>query len=466
MNPRRSSRFRAGLLTLLGVSAFAQVSSEAKYEEVLRRAFDAHSSAVLPCEAAPIQPELDFSLRFQAGYTLNLPLGQVDGSHHHAVIALRVTPESGRPVYLLSQIDFRDTAASKLDRHVRSGFVVGAGKYNVEMLYADELHRDCRSEWRIEAKLDGSKRRLLVALPPLTVAGFSSATNFPPPPANLPNLSRLTILMQVAPPAAGLAKLPVRDALKLLGTLSALLEQLHAQLAGLVVFDLEQQKILLRKEPFTAADLQEVPKLLSEVKPGLVDYSALQNPKGALDLLTQLTEEEGNKLHASDALVFLGLHRQGKASIRSGMVKKFRDGPRIFYLECGSPLSFLSGAQNSGIGITAETGTVPTKTPYYDDTNSFDRSSALDQPDGIDDGDHFSLAGQDNVESLSPVEHPDIIEQLVKRLKGEVIAIRKPSDSARAIERIAPHAKQQYTGGFEKKNMIEQSADQPTNSAR
>jgi len=141
--------------------------------------------------------------------------------------------------------------------------------------------------------------------------------------------------MHVAPSSARSGRLPASDALKLLGSLSALLEQLHAQLARLLVFDLEQQKILLRKEQFTAADLQEVTKLLNEVQSGVVDYSTLRNPKGAIDLLTRLTEEEGNELHASDALVFLGLHRQGNASIRSGMVKKFLDGPRIFYLECG-----------------------------------------------------------------------------------------------------------------------------------
>jgi hypothetical protein len=266
---------------------------------------------------------------------LSLPLGQINGPYRYGVIALRITPESGRPAYLLSRIDFQDTTTSNLGHHVRGGFVVGEGKYNVEMIYGDDLHRACRSEWRIEAKLDGRKRRLRVSLPPLTVAGFSSVIHLSPPDADQPNLGRLTILMHVAPSSARSGRLPASDALKLLGSLSALLEQLHAQLARLLVFDLEQQKILLRKEQFTAADLQEVTKFLNEVQSGVVDYSTLRNPKGAIDLLTRLTEEEGNELHASDALVFLGLHRQGNASIRSGMVKKFLDGPRIFYLECG-----------------------------------------------------------------------------------------------------------------------------------
>jgi hypothetical protein len=105
------------------------------------------------------------------------------------------------------------------------------------------------------------------------------------------------------------------------------------------------------------------------------------------------------------------------------------------------PLSLLNGAQRSGTGITAEAQTVTSKTPDYDETYSVDRFSALDDPDGADTGGHFYQADQDNAESLSPMDHPDIIEQLVKRLKGEVIAIRKPSDSARSIQRIATQVK-------------------------
>ena len=133
--------------------------------------------------------------------------------------------------------------------------------------------------------------------------------------------------MHVAPPSPHLAKVPESDARKLLGSLSALLEQFHAQSLRLVVFDLGQQKVLFRKDGFTAADVEHVTKLINDARYGVVDYSTLRNPKGATDLLTQLTETERGALHASDALIFLGLRMQIHGSIRSGMVKKLRDGP-------------------------------------------------------------------------------------------------------------------------------------------
>ena len=110
--------------------------------------------------------------------------------------------------------------------------------------------------------------------------------------------------MHVAPPSPHLAKVPESDARKLLGSLSALLEQFHAQSLRLVVFDLGQQKVLFRKDGFTAADVEHVTKLINDARYGVVDYSTLRNPKGATDLLTQLTETERGALHASDALIF------------------------------------------------------------------------------------------------------------------------------------------------------------------
>ena len=459
MSPFRSSRFLAVLAASIGITASAQFLSGPEYDAVLSKAFDTDSVAAnLVCEATPILPELDFSLRFQTGFTMDLPLSQFDGPHHYGVMVFRVTPESGRPAYLMSRIDLPDTARTKLDGHVRGGFAVGAGKYKVEMIFVDDLHRVCRSQWRIEAKLDGSKYHLRAAVPPLTVAGVSPATQLAPIPANQPNLGRLTILMHVAPPSPQSAKLRARDALKLLGSLSALLEQLHARSARLVIFDLEQQKVLFRKDGFTATDLQDVAKLLNEAQFGLVDYSTLRNPGGSIDLLTQLTEEERGELHASDAMVFLGLHMELHGSIRSGVVKKFQGGARVFYLECESP-SILNWAHNSGVGITAEASTIPSQTPEYADTNNGDRLSVPDQPDNVDNGDRSPAPDQpDNVDSLAPVDQRDIIEQLVRRLKGEIIPIRTPSDCARAIRRIEPHAKQQYSGGA--KTTAEQSVDQ------
>lgn len=454
-----SSHFIAILAASIGITSLAQVTYESKYEPVLRKAFDADSGASrLECEVTPIKPVLDFSLRFQTGFAIDLPFAQFDRPHSFGVVAVRVTPEHGQPAYFMSRVSLPDTAKAKLDGHVQGGFEVPEGKYNVEMIFGDDRHRVCRSQWRIEAKLDGTQRRLHLAMPPLTVVG-PSATHVATRPENRPNLRRVTILMHVAPPSPNLAKLPANDALKLLGSLSALLEHLHAQSTRLVVFNLEQKKVLFRKDELTAAGLQDVAKVINAAEFSSVDYSTLRNRKGKIDLLTQLTDEERSELNASDALVFLGLHMQGYGSVGSPAVKRAQSGPRVFYLKCEPPLSILAAARDSGVGFTAATPNMESQTLDYTDTDSGDHFSVLERPDNVDRDDFSSDPdGQNKVDSPSPADQRDIIEQLVKRLKGEIIPIRQPSDCVRAIHRIAPHAKPQSTA--KTKNMGEQTIGQ------
>src|SRR5215472_10505328 len=60
----------------------------------------------LRCEIEPIPPRLNFSLRFQAGYVVRVPMGQFRGTGHSYRMLLRVEPQgSGRPVFLKSHFD-------------------------------------------------------------------------------------------------------------------------------------------------------------------------------------------------------------------------------------------------------------------------------------------------------------------------------------------------------------------------
>ena len=57
----------------------------------------------LHCEVRPIRAMLDFSFRFQSGYTVRVPMNQFTGGGHVWNITMRVTPEGGKPVYLGSR---------------------------------------------------------------------------------------------------------------------------------------------------------------------------------------------------------------------------------------------------------------------------------------------------------------------------------------------------------------------------
>lgn len=431
--------FLSVLAVSFGGTAFAQLLIESKYEPLVRQAFDDRGPGVPPldCTLTPIQPTLDFSLRFKTGYVMDLPLSQFSGPHRVGVVLLRVTPEGGVPVYLVSRVDIPDGTRANRYRRSMGGFVVGDGRYNVEVVVKDDINRTCQSRWLIEAKRDAPDRSLRLAMPPLTVAGLSSSTRFDRSRVSQPDLNRLTILLHVEPPSPNLARLPAGDALKLLGSLSVLLEQVHAKSVRLVIFDLEQQKVLFRKDGSTAADMNDVAKLINSVQFGSVDYSVLRSSRTAMDLLTHLTEEELGQLQPSDALVFLGPSVQVHGTLAPDLGKKPRGLPRVFYLECRPPVTFATATRSAGLGFTAESATAASYLPGdQDDVESVDHLSALDQwgnvmPDG---------------ETFLPAEQRDSVEQWVRRLKGETILIRKPGDCARAIQRILRRAEPQSSG--------------------
>ena len=426
-----SSRVLAILNLSIATMCPAQILVEPAHEAVFRKAFNTNSNAKpLECAVTPVRPALDFSLRFHAGFLIDLPLSQFRGPHHAAITLLRVSPESGVPAYLASYTRFPDGSTMSAYGHIQGGFAVGEGKYKVEVLVKDDLDRTCRNQWFINAKPDRSERGVRLALRPLTVAGLSSAAISSTLATNQMNFDRLTILVHVEPPSPHLTTLPASDARKLLGSLSALLEQLHARSVRLILFNLEQQKVLFRKDGSTAADVEGVARVISQTRFGLVDYATFRNPSGAMNLLARLTEDELGQLHSSDGLIFLGPHVRAHGALPAGVGTQPRDGARVFYLKCAPPLSLFTEANDSGPRITAASATVPAQTLEDDgaeDIDYADHFSALNQSDNI---------RAANAYDASDLDQQDGIDRLVRRLKGKTIFIRKPGDCARAIRLI------------------------------
>src|SRR5579871_5909488 len=56
----------------------------------------------LRCEVTPIQPRLNFSFRFQAGYVFRVPMKQFTGSDHRWNVLTRLTPANGGEPAVLS----------------------------------------------------------------------------------------------------------------------------------------------------------------------------------------------------------------------------------------------------------------------------------------------------------------------------------------------------------------------------
>lgn len=294
---------------LLPAAAWAQsIVEPGTIPYVMRRLEPRWDERELACSVTPFGPALNFSFRIQAGYVVRVPMGQFFGPGHIWFILVRVTPEEGgKPVFLASRTRLPDVPKTKVEVALGGGYLLGEGRYRVRWMIIDDQDRICRKEWRIEARLSNAERKAGVSTRPNTVAAFSllGSPDGARPPDDSPPFSA-TILMHAAPVFPRRTHLRVSDRMLLIGSLAALLERLPAHSVRLVVFNLDQQKELYRRDGFTLAALDQVEQAMNELELNAVDYHVLQKPRGYIDLLADIVERERRDSNPSDAVVFLG----------------------------------------------------------------------------------------------------------------------------------------------------------------
>ena len=294
---------------LLAFTGAAQVIVDpTRYGSILKSFEPQAGEKSLRCEVTPIRPSLNFGFRFQAGYAVRVPMSQYSGAGHGWAIVTRITPEGGgqQPVYLASRVWLPPIPNTKVEEEVGGGYLLGEGRYDVNWTLLDDSGRVCRGSWHVDAKPGRSERQLKLAMPPHTVADFtlrgrSDRSRVADDAAPI----RLTVLLNAAPLVPLRTRLRASDRVTLLGLLSSLLERVPTRSVRLVIFNLDQQKILLRQDAFASGALNRVAQSLNGLELGRVDYHVLQNPHGRVDFLAGLMNQELRVEAPSDVVVFL-----------------------------------------------------------------------------------------------------------------------------------------------------------------
>ena len=300
-----------------------------------RKAFDSsETTPPLRCDFSAVHPALDFSFRFQTGYVVDIPFSQFGGPGHNLEVLLRVTPEGREPSYLATTGALPAVAATKIDAEVTGTFVMGEGAYGIEALVRDDQGRACLGKWRIQAKLSGSERDLKPVTPPSTVEEVSQSHPKAAESKTLPRIEHLTVMMNAAPLSPRASNLQPGDVLMLVGSLSSLLDQLPARSVRLVMFNLDQQKVLSHKDDFTSNDLDNVTAALNQLHLSVVDYRTLASRASPVDFLADLVRTELRDPKPSDGVIFLGprtrLHEDVPAKSLDAHPAAF---PPFFYVQ-------------------------------------------------------------------------------------------------------------------------------------
>ena len=289
------------------------------------------------CEVSPIKPSLNFSFRFQAGYMVTVPLNQYAGSGHKWNTLTRITPEGAerKQVYLWSHFALPEVPKTSADARVGGGYLLGEGAYNVRWMMMDDSGRVCRKNWRVDVHLSRAESKVKVAMPPDTVweIGLRGSRTLPRGTDDAAPL-RLTIFLHTAPLFPRRTRMRPNDMVTLMSTVSSLLERVPARPVRLVLFNLEQQKELYRKDDFELRDMAQVSQAMTGIELGLVDFEVLQNKRGHVDLLTDLVNRELQAQPASDVVLFLGpetrfFDRVPEASLE----KPAGSGQQFFYFQ-------------------------------------------------------------------------------------------------------------------------------------
>ena len=185
---------------LLAWAASAQtVVSPVDIQAAKKRLDSSLNEKPLRCYVDHSKAELNFGLRFQAGYVLGVPLVQYSGTGHSWQIFLRITPEGGEPTYLSDRFDLPAQVDAQYNGETSGTFLLGEGRYQAEFVAIDDKDRVCRKEWNLDAAIGRGERMVTVAIPPHTVADLSWSGPAAAPPAT-PAPRRLTVLLNGSEP--------------------------------------------------------------------------------------------------------------------------------------------------------------------------------------------------------------------------------------------------------------------------
>src|SRR5581483_10473014 len=114
--------------------ASSQTLVEARRVPVVSKYFDERPGKSLRCDVSPIPTQLNFGLRFQAGYVVRIPMNQYLGSAHRIGALMRVIPEGGTPVYLGSTVRLPTIPKTNRVLEFAGLYLVGEGRYKVDWM--------------------------------------------------------------------------------------------------------------------------------------------------------------------------------------------------------------------------------------------------------------------------------------------------------------------------------------------
>ncbi|MEP6716011.1 MAG: acetyltransferase [Terriglobia bacterium] len=265
----------------------------------------------LPCTVTQVKPMLGFDLRFHTGYDITIPLHELSGEGDQLTILFKVTSDTSKDSthyfsqrYVVPSIE----ADAKGDAYLQGGFDAGEGSYHVSWMMRDRMERVCASNWDVKAELAPRDQSIKMAIAPTAVEPSDREFFKEEPPVvriNTEEPLKVKVLINFAPQQSAAAAMQPIDTSALISILRNISREPRICKFSVVAFNMNDQKVVYRRDDMDHIDFPELGKALSQLKLGMVDYKKLTDKHSETDFLTHLIQDElGN--NSSDAVIFAG----------------------------------------------------------------------------------------------------------------------------------------------------------------
>ena len=277
----------------------------------------------LDCRVEPLQPRLNFDLKYTAGYVVHLPAEAVVSSGESLRVLFRVQPnadEPSNPVYFRQTFDLAPGSSEGGGTALFQGrFFVGPGRYSVDWLMRNLQGRVCSSHWKLRAPKPGYEGRMAASAPPNLVAPYREDTfDEEPPVARSAGPSaglHVRLLLNLAPLERNRFKLSEYEIDSIVGMLRSLHREPSLGMFSLTAFNPYDRQIVYSAERHTKLDFPAIGRAIETMEVGTVDVAELADSEGEQLFLAEVINKAlAPEDDPPDAVVVLGpkVDREGR----------------------------------------------------------------------------------------------------------------------------------------------------------
>ncbi len=274
----------------------------------------------LQCRAEPLEPLMDFELKFQAGYLIHIPMSELALDGDRLSVLFRVQPlgkeaagkKAGAALYFTQYFDvppIKEDAKGSVTLPGR--YVLGPGLYRIDWLMRDRAGRVCSAHWETEAAALEKYEELAAAATANTAAADRRDIFVDEPPVMRSGVGKrpmhVRFVLNLSPLEPSKPKLSEYDLASLISMMRALHREPCIDLFSVTAILANQEKIVYDAPRLSRIDFKALGEAVEGITAGMVDFSALRDPQSGGRFLAEVLNRalSVDENHA-DAVIVLG----------------------------------------------------------------------------------------------------------------------------------------------------------------